>query len=189
MQRKIAFQENPAPSAMPRPTRSFRPTKRYPAPPSRIPSPPCRAARPSTASSRSNSLYGRITDIYHLLPESGLFITGEHFLATEMEPPQPEQGDAANIERNAVLLVALGPCRKLVHGRASWTVDSIVPPGSGRRRDVAEKGDRIGRRHRALPPRSLRSRLSPHIEDATRNTTRFLVISKRPDGRRRAAAR
>ena len=31
-----------------------------------------------------NSLYGRITDIYHLLPESGLFITGEHFLRVEM---------------------------------------------------------------------------------------------------------
>ena len=27
-----------------------------------------------------NSLYGRITDIHHLLPESGLFIVGEHFL-------------------------------------------------------------------------------------------------------------
>ena len=31
-----------------------------------------------------NSLYGRITDIYHLLPESGLHITGEHFLRVEM---------------------------------------------------------------------------------------------------------
>src|SRR5687767_3475342 len=31
-----------------------------------------------------NSIYGRITDIYHLLPESGLFITGEHFLPIEM---------------------------------------------------------------------------------------------------------
>ena len=31
-----------------------------------------------------NSLYGRITDIYHLLPESGLFIIGEHFLRIEM---------------------------------------------------------------------------------------------------------
>src|SRR3982751_2941828 len=31
-----------------------------------------------------NSLYGRITDIYHLLPESGLFINGEHFLRIEM---------------------------------------------------------------------------------------------------------
>ena len=31
-----------------------------------------------------NSLYGRVTDIYHLLPESGLFIIGEHFLRIEM---------------------------------------------------------------------------------------------------------
>src|SRR5690606_36430208 len=31
-----------------------------------------------------NSLYGRITDIYHLLPHSGLFIIGEHFLRVEM---------------------------------------------------------------------------------------------------------
>ena len=31
-----------------------------------------------------NSLYGRITDIYHLLPESGLHIIGEHFLRVEM---------------------------------------------------------------------------------------------------------
>src|SRR5205085_10860623 len=31
-----------------------------------------------------NSLYGRITDIYHLLPESGLFIIGERFQRIEM---------------------------------------------------------------------------------------------------------
>ena len=31
-----------------------------------------------------NSLYGRITDIHHLLPESGLFIIGETYLRVEM---------------------------------------------------------------------------------------------------------
>src|SRR5690242_13163415 len=31
-----------------------------------------------------NSLYGRITDIHHLLPESGLFIVGETYLRIEM---------------------------------------------------------------------------------------------------------
>ena len=31
-----------------------------------------------------NSIYGRITDIHHLLPDSGLYILGEHFLRIEM---------------------------------------------------------------------------------------------------------
>ena len=58
-----------------------------------------------------NSLYGRITDIYHLLPESGLFITGEHFLRIEMNLLGLKGTTLKDIKSVQSLNVALGQCR------------------------------------------------------------------------------
>ena len=54
-----------------------------------------------------NSLYGRITDIYHLLPESGLFIIGEHFLRIEMNLLGVKGATLADIKSVQSLSVAL----------------------------------------------------------------------------------
>ncbi len=134
-----------------------------------------------------NSLYGRITDIYHLLPESGLFITGEYFLRVEMALLGVKGARLSDIKSVQSLSVALGQCRKFIKLHSFKTINAVDTAGSAR--DVAQKGDRS---IAAIASRFAGELygldvLAENIEDAAHNTTRFLVISKNhieaaPDG-------
>jgi prephenate dehydratase len=125
-----------------------------------------------------NSLYGRITDIYHLLPESGLFIIGEHFLRVEMNLLGVRGARLADVKAVQSLSVALGQCRKFIRKHRLKTVNGADTAGSAR--EIAERGDRA--------VAAIASRLAAdvygldilaeNIEDAAHNTTRFLVISR-----------
>jgi prephenate dehydratase len=127
-----------------------------------------------------NSLYGRITDIYHLLPESGLYITAEHFLRVEMNLLGLKGTTLRDIRSVQSLSVALGQCRKFIRKHKLKTINGVDTAGSAR--EVAERGDRsVG----AIASRFAAEVygldiLAENIEDATHNTTRFLVISKTP---------
>jgi prephenate dehydratase len=125
-----------------------------------------------------NSIYGRITDIYHLLPESGLFITGEHFLRIEMNLLGVKGAKLEDIKAVQSLSVALGQCRKFIRQHKFKTINAVDTAGSAR--EVAELGDKtLG----AIASRFSAEVygldiLAENIEDAAHNTTRFLVISK-----------
>lgn len=125
-----------------------------------------------------NSLYGRITDIYHLLPESGLHITGEHFLRVEMNLLAVPGTKLEEVKAVQSLSVALGQCRKFISEHKLKTINAVDTAGSAR--EVAEKGDKsvaaIASRF-AAEVYGL-DILASNIEDAAHNTTRFLVISK-----------
>jgi prephenate dehydratase len=127
-----------------------------------------------------NSLYGRITDIYHLLPESGLFITAEHFLRVEMNLLAVPGATLADIVAVQSLSVALGQCRKFISRHKFKTINAVDTAGSAR--EVAEKGDKsvaaIASRF-AAEVYGL-SILATNIEDASHNTTRFLVVARQP---------
>ena len=128
-----------------------------------------------------NSLYGRITDIYHLLPESGLHITGEHFLRVEMNLlaiPGTKLEDVKSVQS---LSVALGQCRRFISDHKLKTINGVDTAGSAR--EIAEKGDKTVA---AIASRFAAEVygldiLAANIEDAAHNTTRFLVISKTPE--------
>src|SRR5690606_1969114 len=124
-----------------------------------------------------NSLYGRITDIYHLLPESGLFITGEHFLRIEMNLLGVPGATLKDVVAVQSLSVALGQCRQFIARHKFRTINAVDTAGSAR--EVAEKGDRsvaaIASRF-AAEVYGL-DILAERIEDAAHNTTRFLVVS------------
>jgi prephenate dehydratase len=128
-----------------------------------------------------NSLYGRITDIYHLLPESGLFITGEHFLRIEMNLLGIKGATLADVKSVQSLSVALAQCRKFIRKHKLKTINGVDTAGSAR--EIAEKGDKsvaaIASRF-AAEVYGL-DVLASNIEDAAHNTTRFLVISKKPE--------
>ena len=134
-----------------------------------------------------NSIYGRITDIYHLLPESGLFIIGEHFLRVEMTLLGVKGATLADIKTVQSLSVALGQCRNFIKLHGFKTLNAVDTAGSAK--DVAQKGDKsiaaiASRFAGELYGLDL---LAENIEDAAHNTTRFLVISKQrieasPDG-------
>jgi prephenate dehydratase len=127
-----------------------------------------------------NSLYGRITDIYHLLPESGLFIIGEHFLRIEMNLLGVKGATLADIKSVQSLSVALGQCRNFIREHRLKTINAVDTAGSAR--EIAENGDKsVG----AIASRFAAEVygldvIAPNIEDAAHNTTRFLVISRTP---------
>jgi prephenate dehydratase len=125
-----------------------------------------------------NSLYGRITDIYHLLPQSGLYIIGEHFLRVEMNLLGVPGATLADVRSVQSLSVALGQCRRFIQQHHLHTINGIDTAGSAR--EVAEKADRsvaaIASRF-AAQVYGLEI-LAENIEDAAHNTTRFLVISR-----------
>jgi len=128
-----------------------------------------------------NSLYGRITDIYHLLPKSGLFITGEHFLRVEMNLLGVPGATLADIKAVQSLSVALGQCRKFIAKHKLKTINGVDTAGSAR--EIAEKGDKSVGAIASLFAAEVYglSVLAQNIEDAAHNTTRFLVISKQAE--------
>jgi prephenate dehydratase len=125
-----------------------------------------------------NSLYGRITDICHLLPESGLFIIGEHFLRIEMNLLGVPGATLKDVKSVQSLSVALGQCRKFIRKHKLKTINAVDTAGSAR--EIAEKGDKsVG----AIASRFAAEVygldvLAANIEDAAHNTTRFLVVSR-----------
>jgi Prephenate dehydratase len=124
-----------------------------------------------------NSLYGRITDIHHLLPESGLHIIGETYLRVEMTLLGVPGASIEDIKAVQSLSVALGQCRKFIASRGLRTINAVDTAGSAR--EVAQKADKS--------VAAIASRfageiyglnvLAENIEDADHNTTRFLVLS------------
>src|SRR5690348_14950286 len=61
-----------------------------------------------------NSLAGRVPDIHHLLPDSGLFIVGEHFQRVEHCLLAPPGATIAGLKRAHSHPVALGQVRGLL---------------------------------------------------------------------------
>ena len=128
-----------------------------------------------------NSLYGRITDIYHLLPRSGLFITGEHFLRVEMNLLGVPGATLADIKAVQSLSVALGQCRQFISKHKLKTINGVDTAGSAR--EIAEKGDKSVGAIASLFAAEVYGLtvLAQNIEDAAHNTTRFLVISRKAE--------
>ena len=127
-----------------------------------------------------NSLYGRITDIHHLLPESGLYIVGEYYLRIEMNLLGVKGARLEDIKTVQSLSVALGQCRKFIQEHKFRTVNAIDTAGSAK--EVAERGDKSVAS--LCPPRAASiyglEVLAKNVEDEHHNTTRFIVLAPEP---------
>ncbi|MDB5537102.1 MAG: prephenate dehydratase [Devosia sp.] len=125
-----------------------------------------------------NSLYGRITDIHHLLPNSGLYIVGETYLRVEMTLLAVPGATLDDIKSVQSLSVALGQCRKFIADHGFRTINSIDTAGSAR--EVSQKGDKSVAAIASRFAGELYGLnvLAENIEDAAHNTTRFLVLSR-----------
>jgi prephenate dehydratase len=127
-----------------------------------------------------NSLAGRVPDIHHLLPESGLFVVGEHFERIEHCLLAPRGATIAGLKRVHSHAVALGQVRRLI---ADLGVQPVVEADTaGAAQHVAALGDRAD----AAVASSLAAEiyglevLRANVEDAAHNTTRFYVCAPRP---------
>ena len=125
-----------------------------------------------------NSLYGRITDIHHLLPESGLKIIGEYYHRVNMCLLGIKGTKLEEIKEVQSLSVALGQCRKFIRDHNLEAINAVDTAGSAR--EVAELGDP----KRAAIASKLAGEIygldliEEDIEDEDHNTTRFLVMSR-----------
>ena len=125
-----------------------------------------------------NSVYGRVADIHHLLPDSGLYVIGEHFLPIRMQLIGLPGAKLEQIKTAQSITVALGQCRKFL---AAHNIRAVAGPDTAASvRLVAEAKDPTAAALASRMAAELNGLevIASDIEDAAHNTTRFLVCSR-----------
>ncbi len=125
-----------------------------------------------------NSLAGRVPDIHALLPESGLFIVGEHFQRVEHCLLAPRGATLASLRRAHSHAVALGQVRGLLRELGLEAV--VEADTAGAAEQVAARG---GTEDCAIASALAGDLfglavLRRNVEDAAHNTTRFYVCAR-----------
>jgi prephenate dehydratase len=127
-----------------------------------------------------NSVAGRVADIHHLMPKSGLHIVGEWFLPVQHQLMAPKGASLRTIKTVESHVHALGQCRNII--RALHVKPVVAADTAGAAREVAEAGDIS----RAALATKLAAKiyglkiLKKDVADARHNTTRFVVLARKP---------
>ncbi len=132
-----------------------------------------------------NSTYGRVADVHSLLPESGLHIVDEAFVRVHVNllgKPGARVSDISSAHGHPVILPQ---CAMFLREHSITPV--TCSDNAKAARNVAEGDD--------ISAGALASELAAeiygldilarHIEDHDRNTTRFLIMSREPDYKKR----
>jgi len=128
----------------------------------------------------ANSVAGRVADIHHLMPQSKLHIVAEWFLPVQHQLMAPKGATLKTIRTVESHIHALGQCRNII--RALGVRPVVAADTAGAAREVAEAGD-ISRAALAtkLAAKIYRLRiLKKDVADAKHNTTRFVVLARKP---------
>src|SRR5580700_6779748 len=127
-----------------------------------------------------NTLAGRVADIHHLMPQSRLHIVAEWFLPVQHQLMAPKGATLKTIKTVESHVHALGQCRNII--RALRLKAVVAADTAGAAREVAETGDVT----RAVLATTLAAKiyglqiLKKNVADAKHNTTRFVVLAKKP---------
>ena len=127
-----------------------------------------------------NSLAGRVADIHHLIPESGLFIIGEHFQRVNHQLLGLQNSNLKNIKGVKSHAQGLAQCRKIISEYNLLPIQHIDTAGA------AEEVSRLGDLTISAIASDMASKiynlkiLKSNIEDAAHNTTRFLIMARKP---------
>lgn len=133
-----------------------------------------------------NSTYGRVADIHSLLPQSNLHIIQEAFVRVHINLlalPGTALSDVTHAMSHTVLL---GQCRGFLQDNNIQRITGADTAGSARQ--VAE----MGQPSTAALASELAGEiygldvLARHIEDHSKNTTRFLIMSPEADSSKRS---
>jgi len=132
-----------------------------------------------------NSTYGRVADVHSLLPESGLHIVDEVFVRVHVNLLVKSGAKVADIKTAYGHPVILPQCGRFL--RDNDITPSAMSDNARAAREVAQGDD--------MSAAALASELAAeiygldiaarHIEDTDNNTTRFLVMARDPDYRKR----
>ena len=126
-----------------------------------------------------NTTAGRVADVHHLLPDSGLWMVGEHFLRIRFQLLGLPEAKLADLKSVHSHVHALGQCRKAI--KANKLTAIVAADTAGAAREVAEAQDKS----RAAIATKLAGEiyglkiLAKDIEDEEHNTTRFVILSKK----------
>ena len=131
------------------------------------------------------SIYGRVGDVHHLLPESGLHIVDEVFIRVHINLLGLPGTRLSQVRTALGHVVILPQCAGFL--RENGIATKVSSDNARAARDVARGDDpSVG---------ALASELAAdiygldvvarHIEDHERNTTRFLIMARDPDFKRR----
>ncbi len=132
-----------------------------------------------------NSTYGRVADVHSLLPRSGLHIVDEAFVRVHVNLLGVRGAKLAEVREAHGHVVILPQCAGFL--KAHNIRGKVSSDNARAAREVAEGGDKA----KAALASELAAEiygldvLARHIEDHANNTTRFLVMSRRPDHSRR----
>ena len=124
-----------------------------------------------------NSQHGRVADIHFLLPESGLSITGEYFMAIHHALMALGDGPFSTTISHPQ---ALGQSR--IYLRERGIVPIAYADTAGAAALVREQGDLTAS---AIAPKLAAELyglkiIEENVEDAADNTTRFVILAKQP---------
>jgi prephenate dehydratase len=125
-----------------------------------------------------NSLAGRVPDIHRMLPDSGLFVVGEHFQRVEHCLLAPKGASLSTLKRAHSHPVALGQVLRLLKDMNLTPV--IEADTAGAAALIAERGgveDAAIASELAAEIYGLEV-LKRNVEDEAHNTTRFYVMSR-----------
>jgi prephenate dehydratase len=124
-----------------------------------------------------NSIAGRVTDVHHLLPDSGLFIIGERFKPIRFHLMANPGVVLDQVRTVTSMSIALGQCRKTLRELGVKTESAGDTAGAAKA--LAEHPDPT----RAAIAPALAAEiygleiLKRDVEDERHNTTRFLVMT------------
>jgi prephenate dehydratase len=127
-----------------------------------------------------NSIAGRVADVHHLLPSSGLYITGERFKPIRFQLMANPGVKLEDVKVAVSMPIALAQCRKSL--RKLGVKLASASDTAGAAKELAENPDP----HRAAVSPRLAAEiygleiLLKDIEDEHNNTTRFIVMSREP---------
>jgi prephenate dehydratase len=127
-----------------------------------------------------NSIAGRVADIHHLLPTSGLHIIGEHFLPIHFQLMAIPGATLSTVKHVYSHVHALGQCRKII--RKLGLKAHVTGDTAGSAREVSEWQDmtKASLAPRLAGPIYGLDILVEDVEDEASNTTRFVILSKKP---------
>lgn len=128
-----------------------------------------------------NSVAGRVADVHHLLPDSELFIVGEHFERIYHQLLVLPDADPKGLKSIHSHTHALGQCRRVIREMGLTPVTEADTAGAARM--LAEERDptkAVIASRLAAETYGLKI-LRSNIEDAEHNTTRFITLSADSD--------
>ena len=127
-----------------------------------------------------NTVAGRVSDIYHLLPSGGLFVTAERYQPIHHQLLGLPGARLADVRVARSHPMALGQVRESLGALGITAIADVDTAAAARK--VAERGDPTVAAVASSTAAEVYGLdiLKPDIEDSGSNTTRFIVLEREP---------